>query len=96
MTINDFMKSPGNDKYLSYFQQLKKQQQLAFRREIDALLLRARKFNFTQLKSRMYNDGKLSGAEKAHLEIVGQIIETRISVYENSKNTLLEIFGALK
>lgn len=96
MTINDFMKSPGNDKYLSYFQQLKKQQQLAFRREIDALLLRARKFNFTQLKARLYSDGKLSGAEKAHLEIVGQIIETRINVYENSKNTLLEIFGALK
>lgn len=96
MTINDFMKSPGNDKYMSYFQQLKKQQQLAFRREIDALLLRARKFNFTQLKARLYSDGHLSGAEKAHLEIVGQIIETRINVYENSKNTLLEIFGALK
>lgn len=96
MTINNFLKSPGNDKYLLYFQQLKKQQQLAFRREIDALLLRARKFNFTQLKTRMYSDGKLSGAEKAHLDIVEQIIETRINVYENSKNTLLEIFGALK
>ena len=44
----------------------------------------------------MYSDGKLSGAERAHLEIVGQIIETRINVYENSKNTLLEIFGAIK
>jgi hypothetical protein len=96
MTIRDFIKSPGNDKYLSYFQQLKKEQQLAFRREIDALLLRARKFNFTQLKARLYSDGNLSGAEKARLIITEKIIETRISVYENSKNTMLEIFGALK
>lgn len=96
MTIGDFLDSPGNDKYSQYFQKLQKQQQLAFRREIDALLLRARKFNFTQLKSRLYSDGHLSSAEKAHLDIVGQIIETRISNYENSKNILLEIFGAIK
>ena len=96
MTIGDFLKSPGNDKYLLYYQQLKKQQQLAFRDEIDALLLRARKFNFTQLKTRLYSDGNLSGAEKARLQIAEQIIETRISVYENSKKTMLEIFGAIK
>ena len=96
MTISDFLKSPGNDKYLLYYQQLKKQQQLAFRDEIDALLLRARKFNFTQLKTRLYSDGNLSGAEKARLQITEQIIETRISVYENSKKTMLEIFGAIK
>jgi len=96
MTIRDFLGSPGNDKYGQYFQKLQKQQQLAFRREIDALLLRARKFNFTQLKSRLYSDGRLSGAEKAHLDIVATIIETRINNYENSKNILLEIFGEKK
>jgi hypothetical protein len=96
MTIKDFLSSPGNDKYLQYFQKLQKQQQLAFRREIDALLLRARKFNFTQLKSRLYSDGRLSGAEKVHLDIVGRIIDIRINNYENSKNILLEIFGEKK
>ena len=96
MTIEDFVKSPGNDKYIQYFQNLQKQQQLAFRSEIDALLLRARKFNFTRLKTRLYSDGHLSAAEKAHIDIVSQIIETRISSYENSKNLLLKIFEAIK
>ena len=96
MTIKDFLKLPGNDKYLLYYQKLKKEQQLSFRREIDALLLRARKFNFTQLKTRLYSDGSLSTAEKTHLNIVGRIIETRISIYENSRQTLIEIFGDKK
>ena len=96
MTIKNFLNTPGNDKYLLYFQQLKKEQQFAFRREIDALLLRARKFNFTQLKTRLYSDGSLTGAEKTHLDIIGSIMETRINIYENSKNLLIEIFGVKK
>ena len=96
MSIAKFFDSPEGQRYASYFMDLQQQQRFAFRREIDALLLRARKFNFTQFKTRLYNDGKLSDAEKAHLNIIGKILESRIDRYANSRETLMEILGASK
>lgn len=96
LAINDFLNGPEGDRYAAYFQKLQQQQRFAFRREIDALLLRARQFNFTQFKNRLYSDGKLSDAEKAHLNIVGRILDLRIQKYADSRDTLMEILGAKK
>lgn len=96
MAIADFLKGPEGDRYAAYFQKLQQQQRFAFRREIDALLLRARQFNFTQFKNRLYSDGKLSDAEKAHLNIIGRILDLRIQKYADSRDTLMEILGAKK
>lgn len=96
LAISEFINGPDNDKYVVYFQKLQQQQKFAFRREIDALLLRARQFNFTQFKNRLYSDGKLSDAEKAHLNIIGRILELRIQKYADSRETLMDILGAKK
>jgi hypothetical protein len=96
MTINQFLDGPEGDRYVAYFQKLQQQQRFAFRREIDALLLKARQFNFTQFKNRLYSDGKLSDAEKAHLNIIGRILDLRIQKYADSRDTLMEILGAKK
>ena len=86
----------NEETYSQYFQKLQQQQRFAFRREIDALLLRARQFNFTQFKNRLYGDGRLTDAEKAHLNIVGRILETRIQNYAGSRENLMEILGVKK
>jgi len=96
MTLSQFASSPTNEKYGTYFQELQQQQKFAFRREIDALLLRARQFNFTQFKNRLYSDGRLSDAEKAHLNIIGRILELRIQNYASSRENLMEILGVKK
>lgn len=96
MTLIQFASGPSNEKYNTYFQELQQQQKFAFRREIDALLLRARQFNFTQFKNRLYSDGRLSDAEKAHLNIVGRILESRIQSYASSRENLMEILGVKK
>jgi len=96
MSISDLLKGPEGEKYAEYFQKLKQEQRFAFRREIDALLLRARQFNFTQFKNKLYSDGKLTNAEKAHLNIIGRILELRIQKYADSRQTLMEILGAKK
>ena len=96
LAIADFVDGADGDKYVVYFQKLQQQQRFAFRREIDALLLRARQFNFTQFKNRLYSDGKLSDAEKAHLNIIGRILELRIQKYADSRETLMDILGAKK
>lgn len=94
MAINEYFSKENSEKYIQYFAQLQRDQRLAFRREIDALLLRARKFNFTQFKNRLYSDGRLSDAEKAHLNIIGTILQRRIEIYANSRQVLLDVIGA--
>jgi len=96
MTIAEFFDSPEGERYAKYFMELQQEQRFSFRREIDALLLKARQFNFTQFKTRLYNDGKLSSAEKAHLNIIGKILESRINRYASSRDTLMKILGANK
>lgn len=96
MTINDFYSGDSANMYVDYFDKLRNEQRFAFRREIDALLLRARQFNFTQFKNRLYSDGHLSAAEKAHIEIIGRILEIRIENYAKSRDILMDILGASK
>jgi hypothetical protein len=96
LAISEFLDGPNGDTYAVYFQKLKQEQRFAFRREIDALLLRARQFNFTQFKNRLYSDGKLTDAEKAHLNIVGRILDMRIRKYADSRDILMDILGAKK
>jgi hypothetical protein len=94
MSIGDFFSSERSSSYVQYYKELQQQQKFAFKKEIDALLLKARRFNFTQFKNRLYSDGKLSQAEKAHLNIIGRILEQRIETYASSKQNLMEIIGA--
>jgi hypothetical protein len=96
LTLSQFMDPKRAETYSQYFQNLQQQQRFAFRREIDALLLRARQFNFTQFKNRLYSDGRLTDAEKAHLNIVGRILEIRIQNYAGSRENLMEILGVKK
>jgi hypothetical protein len=96
LTLSQFMDTNRAETYSQYFQNLQQQQRFAFRREIDALLLRARQFNFTQFKNRLYSDGRLTDAEKAHLNIVGRILEIRIQTYAGSREILMEILGVKK
>lgn len=96
LAIDQFLDGANGDTYVAYFQKLRQEQRFAFRREIDALLLRARQFNFTQFKNRLYSDGKLSDAEKAHLNIIGRILDLRIQKYADSRETLMDILGAKK
>jgi hypothetical protein len=94
MSIDDFFSGERSSSYVQYFKELQQQQKFAFKKEIDALLLRARRFNFTQFKNRLYSDGKLSEAEKTHLNIIGRILEQRIETYASSKDTIMKIIGA--
>lgn len=96
LSIGQFLDGANGDIYAVYFQKLKQEQRFAFRREIDALLLRARQFNFTQFRNRLYADGRLSQSEKNHLSIIVKILELRIEKYANSRENLMEILGDKK
>ena len=76
--------------YSSYYRELRENQREAFRAELEDLLERAREFNFTDYRARLYRDGALSSAEKTHLNIIQTIVEARIETLAASYEAILE------
>jgi hypothetical protein len=91
MQIDDLFSADRTSQYRQYWAQLRENQRFSFKKEIDALLKKARSFNFTNFKTRLYNDGRLSESEKNHLDIVNRILEQRITLLTNSKDILVRV-----
>jgi hypothetical protein len=88
LSIADFYSSGSQINYSEYYQSLKIEQQLAFRRVLEQLITRARSFKVADLKRRLNNDG-LSDGEIAHLKIIEKIYTSRLTVLASSKKMLL-------
>jgi hypothetical protein len=72
---------PENSRlYLQYFTELRKQQRAQVIQFIATLIQRAREFSFTNFKSKLYNDGKLSAGEKIHLNILEKMYNQRLNM----------------
>jgi hypothetical protein len=72
---------PENSRlYLQYFSELRKQQRAQVIQFIATLIQRAREFSFTNFKSKLYNDGKLSAGEKIHLNILEKMYNQRLNM----------------
>lgn len=73
------------DMYRKYFAELTDQQRRLVLTQIDRLLKRLTEFSWDEYIQRLNIDGKLSSAEKTHLNIVRSIIDTRVETLKNSK-----------
>jgi hypothetical protein len=89
MSIAEFYGEPGKINYSEYYQQLKVEQQLAYRRSVESLLKRARAFKLRDLRSRLDIDG-LTPGEINHLKIVDKLFTTRVELLTNQKNQLIK------
>ena len=89
MNIADFYEETGKIDYSSYYMELRLEQQLLFRRTVEALLKRARSFKLNDLKSRLSVDG-LSAGELSHLNIVDKLFEARVNSLSTQKKKLIE------
>jgi hypothetical protein len=74
--------------YSAYYRELREDQRRMFQRQILQLVERARKFNFTQYRDRLYRDSELSDGEKGHLNIVQRIVESRIKRLVGSRELI--------
>ena len=90
MTIDDFYKGANSPGYSEYYNQLKKEQQITYRKYIESLLKRARSFKMNELRRRFERDG-LSVGEKTHLAIVERLFENRLETLSNSKRSIVEM-----
>jgi len=86
--LNDLL-TVGNSKlYLDYFKQLKEAQRAQYLQFIATLIQRARAFNLSQFKSRLYTDGKLTQGEKIHLNILETLYSTRLEKLVQQNDSL--------
>jgi hypothetical protein len=90
MTVDEFYQGVGGPGYSEYYNQLKQDQQIAYRKYIESLLKRARSFKMNELRRRFERDG-LSPGEKTHLSIIEKLFENRLETLSNSKRSIVEM-----
>jgi hypothetical protein len=90
MTIAGFYQGSNGARYSEYYNNLKQDQQVAYRKHIEALLKRARSFKMNELRRRFEKDG-LSAGEKTHLSIVETLYKNRLETLSNSKRSIVEV-----
>jgi len=88
MSIAEFYNSGSQINYSEYYQALKIEQQLAYRRMLEQLITRARNFKVADIKRRLKKDG-LSAGELAHLEIIEKIYSSRLTILSSSKKMMM-------
>ena len=93
MKIEDLLNQSIMSEYSKYYQQLKSDQQAQMRKYISQLLARAKKFNLSQYRTRLSNDGKLSDGEKIHVEIIAKLFKQRVEQLSNSGQSIREALG---
>lgn len=96
MNVEELRSAGANGIYGKYFRQLKQEQQVLFRQQLTKLIARAGKFNTSEFKQRLLADGEMSSGEKAHLDILGLLYETRLSVLKGSLSQLVALLGGKK
>ena len=77
--------------YSAYYRELREDQQRMFQRQILQLVERARAFNFTKFRDRLYADSELSEVEKTHLNIVKRIVESRVKRLVDSRDGIIKL-----
>lgn len=89
MSISDFYDLDSQIDYSEYYQALKIEQQLSYRRFIEQLITRAKSFRIDDLKRRLKSDGDgISPGEIAHIEIMEKIYDSRLAILASSKKML--------
>jgi hypothetical protein len=94
--IREFASVSGDGLYTKYYRELKDDQRRLLQQQIDELIEKAREFNFTKYRERLYRDGELSKAEKVHLNIIQKIVANRVDVLRQSRDQLMSVLGGKK
>lgn len=82
--------------YLKFFKELQQKQRAQQLQFLATLIKRAREFNISSFKSRLYSDGKLSSGEKIHLNILETLYTTRLEKLVQQDSLLQEIIAGNK
>jgi len=92
--LEDIRNQIVSDFYLNYYKQLKEAQRRQTKLFIDKLIQRARLFNFSTFKSKLYSDGQLTSGEKTHLNILELLFKQRVQMLQTVTENIEFILGS--
>lgn len=95
-SLNDLLSPTQSQLYAQYFRELRESQRAQQLKFIATLIQRAREFNFSNFKSKLYNDGKLTDGEKIHLNILQKLYEQRLNQLVTQNEVFNEIVSGKK
>lgn len=84
-----------NSFYRSYFMRLRKEQRRRAAALLEEMLDRARRFNMAEFYRRMAIDGKLTEAERRHMNIVAKIFENRLETLSSSLKYVRNVINGI-
>lgn len=93
IVLGDFFKST-TDEYGRQFTDATPEEKQVVIQILDQLITRAQEFSWGDYLEQLNADGKLSAAEKQHLEIVRQIFTSRLESLVSQRDSVLQILGA--
>jgi len=94
--FNNFFSEELRDMYRNHFEKLQAQQRRKAIALFEKLIDRAQEFDFKEIRQRLAIDGKLSGPEKMHLQIVEGIYKNRLDTLKSSRAMFLSVLGLKK
>jgi hypothetical protein len=93
MVLEDYLKENRINQVAKNFNELSVNQRKAMLTVYDDLVKRASEFDWSDYSARLGIDGKLSSAEKAHLDLVRAIFEQRLNNLRSAKKRYLQTLG---
>lgn len=91
--LRDLLTPSESQLYLKYFKELQAKQRAQQLQFLATLIQRARAFNLSNFKSRLYTDGKLTAGEKIHLNILETLYTTRLEKLVQQDSALQDIIS---
>lgn len=91
--LRDLLSPSESQLYIKYFKELQAKQRAQQLQFLATLIQRARAFNLSNFKSRLYADGKLTSGEKIHLNILEALYTTRIEKLVQQDSALQDIIS---
>jgi hypothetical protein len=95
-SIADLLTPSESALYLKFFKELQQKQRAQQLQFLATLVKRAREFNISSFRSRLYSDGKLSSGEKIHLNILETLYTTRLENLVRQDSLLQDIIAGNK
>jgi len=84
-----------NSMYRAFFMRLRKEQRRRAEALLEEILERARQFDMAEFYRRMAIDGKLSEAERRHMEIVSVIYDNRVRLLSGSLKFIRNVINGV-
>lgn len=91
--LRDLLSPSESQLYIKYFKELQAKQRAQQLQFLATLIQRARAFNLSNFKSKLYADGKLTSGEKIHLNILEALYTTRIEKLVQQDSALQDIIS---